>query len=88
MNISRTANRSDTRQTLLDSKLKTEQEKLWLISDRHLVTGLVKILTLKSLNRVLKDFKWPDESNIVKFVFLVSKYVFYVCFGENVKKSM
>ena len=85
MNISRTANRSDTRQTLLDSKLKTEQEKLWLISDRHLVTGLVKILTL---NRVLMDFKGPDESNIVKFVFLVSKYVVIVCFGENLKKSM
>ena len=52
------------------------------------MTGLVTILTLKSLNRVLKDFKWPDESNIAKFVFLVSKHVFDVCFGENVKKLM
>ena len=54
----------------------------------HSVTGLVKILTLKSLNRVSKGFYWPSESNFAKFEFLVSKYVFYVYFYVKLKKSL
>jgi hypothetical protein len=53
----------------------------------HSVTGLVKILTLKSLNLVLKGFYWPNESNFAKFEFPVSKYVFYIYFYVKLKKS-
>ncbi len=47
-----------------------------LISHPLSVTGLVKILTFKCLNRVLRDTKWPYESYIEKVEFLVSKHVF------------